>query len=263
MLLVVAAGDGTLIVAGVLLCLSGLVLEFTELFFVMDRMNTIFKFYYPLWVMFGIAAISLVWRAGTKEEGAGRALSVPSANPARIAVLSTSFFAFGICLAGSAANLWIMPRFHRIDGPRPTLDGTAYLERVDGDEARMLRWLQENIKGPVPVVEAWGDSYREFARVTMHTGLPSILGWDYHVQQRGAPRVEIEKRKLEIRSFYESSDQDHARSFLRKYNWPLVIVGNIERRAYGNLVGQKVALEGAGYRVLAVFGPVAVWGPDR
>jgi uncharacterized membrane protein len=127
----------------------------------------------------------------------------------------------------------------------------------------MLHWLRDNIDGVVPVVEAWGDSYREFTRVTMHTGLPTILGWDYHVQQRGAPRGEIEKRKLEIRSFYENSDPERARSFLQKYEWPLVVVGNIERRAYGNLEPQAAALANVGYKVLAEFGPVAVWGPAR
>jgi YYY domain-containing protein len=264
LLLATASGEGALLVAGSLLLLSGLVLEFTELFFVMDRMNTIFKFYYPLWVMFAISAMILVWRAGAKSaEGSENQLSTAPSTIARILVLAAALFSFGSCIVGSGINLWIMPRFHRIDGPRPTLDGTAYLEQVDGDEARMLHWLRDNIDGVVPVVEAWGDSYREFTRVTMHTGLPTILGWDYHVQQRGAPRGEIEKRKLEIRSFYENSDPERARSFLQKYEWPLVVVGNIERRAYGNLEPQAAALANVGYKVLAEFGPVAVWGPAR
>ena len=34
----------------------------------------------------------------------------------------------------------------------------------------------------------------------MLTGLPTVLGWDYHVKQRGNPESEIEARRIAVKA---------------------------------------------------------------
>ena len=40
----------------------------------------------------------------------------------------------------------------------------------------------------------------------MLTGLPTVLGWDYHVKQRGNDAREVEARKNDIRAMYQATD---------------------------------------------------------
>ena len=72
----------------------------------------------------------------------------------------------------------------RVQTPRPSLDGTAYLALRDPNENAAFEWINREVGGIPVIAEAYGPSYQEYARVSMNTGLPSVLGWDYHVHQR-------------------------------------------------------------------------------
>ena len=61
--------------------------------------------------------------------------------------------------------------------PGLRLTGYACLDGRDGA-----------VETPV-LVEAAGPSYQEFGRVSMNTGLPIVLGWEYHVFQRSQSQV--------------------------------------------------------------------------
>ena len=43
-----------------------------------------------------------------------------------------------------------------------------------------IRWLDETIEGQPVVLEANGDSYSDYERVSAMTGLPTVLGWYVH-----------------------------------------------------------------------------------
>ena len=81
--------------------------------------------------------------------------------------------------------MWGVIHTNRVQTPKPTLDGMAYLRSKAPDELAAYEWLNSNIKGIPVILEAHGDRYQEFTRVAMNTGLPTVLGWDYHVFQRG------------------------------------------------------------------------------
>ena len=87
------------------------------------------------------------------------------------------------------------------------------------------------------LVEAYGPSYGEYARVAMNTGLPIVLGWDYHVFQRGHGWAEINRRKADLETIFTSKDEPRVAALLRHYHAALVYVGPLERRTYagGNL----------------------------
>ena len=71
----------------------------------------------------------------------------------------------------------------------------------------------------------------------MNTGLPTVLGWDYHVHQRAQRWPDINKRKDDLKKLYTSDNKQAVAEILRKYHIALVYVGPLERRTYngGNL----------------------------
>ena len=112
------------------------------------------------------------------------------------------------------------------------------------DDYKAVMWLNQNIKGRPVIVEAQGDSYTDYGRISANTGLPTILGWTVHEWLwRGSydipsPRIE------DVRLIYESDDLDETKALLKKYGVEYVYVGNLEREKYTNLTGSK--FEGLG-----------------
>jgi uncharacterized membrane protein len=87
------------------------------------------------------------------------------------------------------------------------------------------------VQGTPAIVEAHIPFYRWGNRFTIYTGLPGVLGWDWHqTQQRGA--APVQQRAADIDSFYSSPDVTGAVKFLRAYDVKYVIVGQVERLYY-------------------------------
>ena len=96
-----------------------------------------------------------------------------------------------------------------------------------------IEWLRENVKGSPVVVEAQWDLYTWANRISIYTGLPTVLGWDWHqTQQRHEYRWEVQRRKAAINNFYVTRDVDDARKFLDEFDVRYVYVGELERGAY-------------------------------
>ena len=66
----------------------------------------------------------------------------------------------------------------------------------------------------------------------MLTGLPTVLGWDYHVKQRGNPESEIEARRIAVKALYSTADTAIAARLLKRYRVAYVYVGWLERKTY-------------------------------
>jgi uncharacterized membrane protein len=88
------------------------------------------------------------------------------------------------------------------------------------------------------VLEASGDPYSEFARISTHTGIPTVLGWANHEGLwRATPQAEdpeVEERLGRIKLFYTTPDTRVALATLQKYGVTHVILGDMERRLYGS-----------------------------
>jgi uncharacterized membrane protein len=115
------------------------------------------------------------------------------------------------------------------------LDGTAYLNLIYPSDYNAIRWLNRNILGQPVILEAQGDSYTDYARVSSNTGLPTILGWTVHEWLwRGsydvpAPRIN------EVKTLYESRDKRETLTLLNKYDIEYVFIGNLEYQKYPTL----------------------------
>lgn len=211
---------------------AGLLISLVELFYFMDRMNSVFKFYLQAWLLLGIAGGAVLVSA-PKLRGSKLRRS--------LGVLGRGFAVAAIAagLYGSAVNTRIILEHRRVDGPRPTLDGQAFLARWDQHDQALIEWINTNISGTPTLLEAQGPPYQDFSRIAMHTGLPTFLGWEYHVYQRGAPRSEIVQRRGIVEFVYRTGAPEQIAKALRSHEIDYVVVSSLEFRTYGRGVLQR------------------------
>jgi uncharacterized membrane protein len=200
------------------------------------RMNTVFKFYLQAWVLFGASSAAAFgwtisqlhrWREGWKMVW-------------WIGLVGLALGALMFPLSATSAKIQ-----DRMSGEAPhTLDGMAYMLTSDypdeGGVVRLdaeyeaIRWVQENIPGTPVIVEANTPLYRWGGRFSIYTGLPTVLGWDWHqTQQRGFSQVtRIPTRQQAVQLFYLMDDRTITEGFLREYKVEYVILGQLERNYY-------------------------------
>ncbi len=200
------------------------------------RMNTVFKFYLQAWTLLAIsAAASFGWLFSSLERWPRRASAVWQVGLA--------------CLVGGAALYPFLGGIMKIedrmttDAPH-TLDGMKYMQYAEyGDSGitmdlsqdhRAIRWLQENVEGSPVIVEANQVEYHWATRYTIYTGLPGVVGWNWHQrQQRGAdPNANVQARVDAVNDFYTTTDTSAAHNFLEQYDVQYIILGQLERAHY-------------------------------
>lgn len=213
--------------SGICLLTAGLMLGPIEVLFLMDRMNTVFKFYYTFWLIFATASLavcSYLFERKKRYRAAGRVgLSVLQA--AAILLLCVGIF-------GASINFIVMLSFQRTAGPRFTLNGQAYIKKQNPDEYALISWINERTAGVPNILEAHGDSYGPFTRIVMHTGVSTVLGWEHHVKQRGTAEREVLERKKDIQTIYSTPETREAEALLNKYEVDLIVVGELELQTY-------------------------------
>jgi YYY domain-containing protein len=215
-------------------------------FFVLEgdigRMNTVFKFYMQVWIILSAAVgAAAVWSWDVIRERH----ALRKAWQAALAIL--------LLLAALYPLLATQAKWQiRMSQDAPhTLDGMAFMPYVQygdtnyagksvtislADDYKALRWMQRNVEGSPVVAEAHGSNpYRSIAnRVTMYTGLPAIVGWDWHQRQQRAvlPGSLVRSRIQDVRSLYNTSSVTLAQEILNKYDVSYVYVGELERSYY-------------------------------
>ncbi len=198
------------------------------------RMNTVFKFYFQSWVLLAIgvgAAVAHGPRGPRALNFAWRAML--------IAVIAASLL---YPLTATTARLRLRPA----PTAPPTLDGEAWMANATLNhngrliqtkwDAEAIDWLRRTARGMPVIAEAntWPVLYGWGNRFSNHTGLPSIVGWDWHQRQQRAvlPDSGVERRIAELARIYETEDPWEARSILLRHGARYVIVGELEAACY-------------------------------
>ncbi|MCU0522522.1 MAG: hypothetical protein MUF84_17745, partial [Anaerolineae bacterium] len=104
---------------------------------------------------------------------------------------------------------------------------------------RVIRWLQEHVEGSPTIIEAAADhEYLWGNRISIYTGLPSVIGWRWHqAQQRMVmPPGTVEARQEDVRTFYNTDSVALAETILERYLVRYVILAPYER-AYMDEMG--------------------------
>ncbi|MEF3273989.1 MAG: DUF2298 domain-containing protein [Chloroflexus sp.] len=200
------------------------------------RMNTVFKFGLHAWMLIALAtAAVLPWLwAATRRVGVGGWL-------VRIAVVGP--LAAGLVYPFTAIPARIADRWDQT-APR-TLDGMAFFTNITAarngaaysldEDAAAIDWLRRNARGTPIILEAHRPSYQWAGRIAAFTGLPTLLGWEWHqIQQRSAVQAEpvIRYRQQIIATIYNTPDPELALAALRRYGVEYVYVGGEERQLY-------------------------------
>ena len=210
------------------LCAIGLVL-IPELVYVRDiyengnaRANTMFKLTYQAYIMFGMTMIYAIFRL--LIIGKNKILKV-------LAFIGLFFFVWTCGYFGNSVHSW----FGEVWKPSQYkgLNATAFLETDFPEDVNGIRWLKENISDAPVVLEANGDSYSEYERVSAMTGLPTIMGWYVHEWLWRGNLSDLNAKIEEIQEIYTSTDETRVKELLEEYNVSYIFVGSCERNKYG------------------------------
>jgi uncharacterized membrane protein len=238
---------------GVLIFIGLLILLGLEFFFLRDflggseyyRMNTLFKFFIQVWVIFGVvAAVTLprLWQWSEHWSLPGQLLWRVT-----VAVLLLTCLVYPVLGTRTRVDDRFLGDQNR--PPIGSLDGLAYMtvgifEWPAGSPIQLkydyeaIRWLQDNVPGTPILAEAKIGYYREGGmRVAAYTGLPSILGGLHQNEQRYP--WQVGDRDFVVNEFWSSPDPARTLQLMDELNISYIYVGQLERITYGDYIVDK------------------------
>ena len=181
------------------------------------RMNTIFKFYFQVWMLWGLAAATATAYLWTGIKNQWKWL-----------FRSAWIVLIAMALAYPVNNL--LDKFRGVSFATMTLDGTAHIGRYDEAELEGIKWQQDAPYGAL--VEAVGGSYSGYARVSASSGMPSLLGWPGHESQWRGGAEEMGSRESDIERLYQTRDWEETLELIEKYNVRYIFIGSLEQSKY-------------------------------
>ena len=204
-----------------------------------DRQNTVFKFYLQVWVLLALASAYMLWllwhgRSGSLD-------SLPKGKKVWLGCLAVLLVCVSVYpVLGTHDRLGV--RFDTtvsltLDGMAFMRDGQEYADRrgpIDlTADYEAIRWIQQNVEGSPVMLEGVTPTYRWGGRVSIYTGLPNIVGWEWHQeQQRWNYRETVDQRIRQVARIYNTQSPQEALDIMRKYDVEYVYLGKVERLYY-------------------------------
>jgi len=194
---------------------SLLTLVIVESFTLMDRYNTIFKFYNGLYFLFAFVGLTYLFsEEGDKVKYKGYAL------------MSVFMLCFGFTFACRYSSSYTKESGNHTDPSK-------YLLQKRFGDYDLVKWFRMKIIGLPIVLEAYGDSFDyETQRITSGAALPSYMGWGNHVRLRGHNNYKINSRKRKVKQIYNSLDAEKVHGILLKEKIKLIVIGQLEKDRY-------------------------------
>ena len=179
------------------------------------RINTVFKFYYQAWMLWSLAAAF------------GAAVLLQN-------LRGVANIAFRVLIGLVVFSGLLYPVFGlmtKTNNFKPvfgfTLDDFDRVQRETPDEAAAVEFLLTAPDGII--AEAVGDGYSGYARISMLTGLQTVLGWPGHeAQWRGTSEPQGTRRE-DIERLYVTARWDEAQAIIKQYNIRYIYIGVLER----------------------------------
>ena len=218
---------------------------FPEIFTVQDdisRQNTVFKFYLQAWILFGVASAYILWRLWAFSApvfSTGGWLTWPRARAIGVGTFVLMLAAV-LIYPVMATPVRVSDRFNTgnsgLDGAQFMSDA-VYTDREGlltlEYDLKAILWMQETIEGSPTIVEGLSDLYRWGNRISIYTGLPAVIGWDWHQRQQRPEFADVVmQRRFDVDDFYATRNLSQAVDMLRKYDVKYVYVGEMERKFY-------------------------------
>lgn len=212
------------------LCAIGLVLM-PEIVYVKDiysgdykRANTMFKLTYQAFILFGICAGYILTKFLVKPKFYWQL---------KVAIVGLLLFLSSCWYTKVSVSLWYGNIF--LVENYKGLDAAAFMEDSFYEDYLATNWLNENIEGTPVVLEVNGDSYSDYQRVSVVTGLPTVVGWYVHEWLwRGNVQV-VDDRIADVKDIYTSTDLDLITSYIAKYQVAYIYIGKLEYEKYEDI----------------------------
>ncbi|PKO13038.1 MAG: hypothetical protein CVU39_21105 [Chloroflexi bacterium HGW-Chloroflexi-10] len=228
-----------------------LITFFAEVFVLkgdVGRSNMVFRTYIAAWFLVGFAS-SLALVQVFRLINNWRFL-------ARISWIVTLqvLILFALSYPLTATNRKMQDRWPGIENPLKTLDGALFMLGNSADDPDMpgaiysdegrdldlgadyfgIKYMQDHIIGTPVIVEGHTTEYRWGGRYAIYTGLPSVIGWNWHTRQHNVLAGEgiVEKRIQQVNDFYNSTNIDDAHIFLNRYQVKYIVVSGLEHAYY-------------------------------
>ncbi len=220
----IATSPGTTF-AIVLILFGGLLVIIPEFVFLRDqfntRMNTIFKFYFQAWMFWSLAA----------AYGSAILLGGPRRSPwpwiYSAALVGTLIIGLTYPLM-AVETQW--NAFTQDSENILQLDGAANFARFSPEDQAAAFWLNNAPLGTL--VEAVGGSYTHYARISVYSGQPSLLGWPGHESQWRGGGAEMGTRAEDIERLYTTGSWAEAKQIIAQYGIRYIYLGSLERITY-------------------------------
>jgi uncharacterized membrane protein len=207
----------------VLIALAALLILGIDFVYLRDqfgyRINSVFKFYYQAWILLSIAAAYGTIVLFRNLRGAAN-------------VGFSTLFALVLIVGLTYPALGLLNKTNSFQPPFGfTLDDFDRIQRENPQEAEGILWLRSAPDGVV--AEAIGGSYspQGHGRISIYTGLPTVLGWPGHESQWRDGSLQG-TRQQDIETLYSTRDWVTAQEIINRYNIRYVFVGNLERATY-------------------------------
>ncbi len=202
-----------------------------EFFYIKDiypahfRANTMFKLGYQAFIIMGVASAFVFYQLKFVENFI-------------IKIILKSIFLFFFFFIFIYSFFAFPSYYGKLDRP-VELDGSQWLTTSYLEDKEIIDYLNENIANQPTILEAQGDSYTDYERISSYTGLPTVAGWWVHEWLwRGSPDA-VGKRIPDVGNLYESPDIELTKSLLKKYQIEYIIISNREKEKYKKLNFEK------------------------
>ena len=227
----------------------GIFVEYFTLSGDIGRMNTVFKFYLQVWVMWSLVSAAAATWFGARVFGTWR----PAVIPPWHWVWATGFAALGLAVLAYPLGAIPARLADRFAPMPPTLDGMAYMRTASVFDASSevtpanpsgvnlrafadfsaIKWMLTHVDGTPVVLEASVPEYRWGSRVSKYTGLPAVLGWRWHqAQQRGPYAPQVDARLRDVQTMFNAPNAASVTPMLARYHVRYVYIGDLERAYY-------------------------------
>lgn len=188
------------------------------------RMNTVFKVSFQLWLWVGLLIPVLLYRF----------LSY-----GHYALFALSLFVIG---EGLLFPLYAIPaRYADNQTGRITLNGNQFMNAMAipsenaaamtlTSDANLIHFMRANIHDFSTIAEWYESEYQWNSRISVQTGLPSVVGWANHLrQQYTALHPLINQRIDNIQLLYVMADPDQMQRLIALYGIDYIVFGELER----------------------------------
>lgn len=189
------------------------------------RANTVFKFYYASWILWGIAASIFTYLTVVEHKVI-----------TRLNLLITKIILLFIFIILTIYSLRGIRDYYPVNfSIATTLSGIDYIKNNYAGDYYAIKFINENIKGTPVILEAVGEAYTYFARISAYTGLPTVIGWPTHEWQWRNNSAIPFARKSEVEKAYNSNNILDLKEFLKKYKVEYIYIGQKEFDTYKNI----------------------------